>query len=148
MTLIALGLIAILLSLAALHLYWGFGGFWPGSDPASLTARVAGWNARKAPGFLACAAVALALASAAAVVFFGQGRIASGLPAWLIYPGYAVLILVFGGRGLAPYLTPIFNYAKGTPFYELNRRYYAPLCLIVAAGLIANYPQGLDVLFR
>jgi hypothetical protein len=51
-----------------------------------------------------------------------------------------VLIAVFALRGLAPYVTPVFEYARGTPFFELNRLYYAPLCLVIAAGLAINFP--------
>ncbi|MEJ0060569.1 MAG: hypothetical protein WDM79_13780 [Terricaulis sp.] len=43
--------------------------------------------------------------------------------------------------------TPAFNYARGTPFYDLNRRYYAPLCLAIAAALIADYPTGIARFF-
>src|SRR5262245_25879949 len=91
--------------------------------------------------------VALALTAAAAIVFVGQSFVISGLlPALIIYGGYVVLILVFGLLGLAPYLTRAFDYARGTPFFTLNRRYYAPLCLAIAAGLIATYPPGLSSL--
>ncbi len=62
----------------------------------------------------------------------------------VIFGGYAALVLVFGLRGLAPYVTPIFNYARQTPFFVLNRRYYAPLCLLIAAGLVVDFPPGAD----
>jgi hypothetical protein len=51
---------------------------------------------------------------------------------------------VFGLRGLAPYVTLAFNYARGKPFFELNRRYYAPLCLLIAAALVVDYPRGIE----
>ena len=138
------GLIVVLAALAALHFYWGFGGVWPGSDPQSLSERVAGTSRNVASKFLPCAIVAVALLSAAAIVFAGQGNLQYGLPELIVYGGYATLILVFALRGLAPYLTPVFNYARGTPFFELNRRYYAPLCLLIAAVLVFDYPPGLN----
>lgn len=40
--------------------------------------------------------------------------------------------------------TQVFAYARGIPFYTLNRRYYAPICLLLAAGLIADFPLGIQ----
>jgi hypothetical protein len=88
--------------------------------------------------------VAAALFSAAAIVILRHTFAPTGFAALIIYGGYITLILIFGLRGLAPYLTPVFNYARGTPFYSLNLKYYAPICLILAAGLIADFPPGLD----
>jgi Protein of unknown function (DUF3995) len=144
---ISAALIATLTALGLLHLYWGLGGCWPGKDKDDLAARMVGVRAgkggsRKGPGLAASAAVALALFAATAIVLLRRWPIATGAPAFVIHGGYAALILVFGLRGLAPYFTPIFNYARGTPFYELNRRYYAPLCLLIAAALIADAPPG------
>jgi hypothetical protein len=129
-----------MLSIGALHFYWGVGGRWPGHDDASLVSIVAGAKSGRMYGFAACAAVTFALASAAAVVAARHSPIMSGGFGWIITAGYVVLILVFALRGLAPYFTPIFEYARGTPFFELNRLYYAPLCLAIAAGLAINFP--------
>ncbi len=93
-------------------------------------------------GFWPCAMVALALTSAAAVVYARHGEIMSGDFAWVVIAGYGVLIAVFGLRGLAPYVSPVFEYARGTPFFELNRLYYAPLCLLIAAALAADFPYA------
>jgi hypothetical protein len=134
-------LIVVLLALAGLHLYWGLGGRWPGHDDASLIRIVAGAQGGRMYGFLACAAVAFALGSAAAIVAARHSAIMSSGFAWIIIAGYGVLILVFALRGLAPYVTPVFEYARGTPFFELNRLYYAPLCLLIAAGLAINFPR-------
>lgn len=134
------GLVAILLMLAALHLYWGVGGFWPGSDADSLRLRVVGTPSGAMPGLAACAAVAAALVAAAGVVLARHGFVPLGAFAWLATAGYVALILVFGLRGLAPYVTPAFSYAQGTPFFDLNRVYYAPLCLAIAAALLADFP--------
>ena len=144
---IGYALILVLLALAGLHLYWGLGGFWPGHDAPSLVATVVGSHARRAPGFVECAAVAFALAAAASIVFMRQGRIQYGLPALIVYGGYTVLILVFAGRGLATYLTPFFDYARDTPFFDLNRQLYSPLCLAIAAGLMVTYPPGVTRAF-
>lgn len=131
-------LILLFLLLAALHLYWGVGGRWPGHDEDSLRLMVSGVKRGRMYGFAACAAVALALAAAAAVVFARHSALMVSPFAWVVVTGYVVLILVFGLRGLAPYLTPVFEYARGTPFFDLNRLYYSPLCLAVALGLVVN----------
>lgn len=143
MSLVGGALIVVLSALAALHLYWGFGGFWPGTDARSLSQRVAGTNGATASQLGPCVVVATALLAAAGIVFLGQGVAPEGFLALVIHGGYITLILVFGLRGLAPYVTPIFNYACETPFFTLNRRYYAPLCLVMAAGLVADFPPGL-----
>ena len=142
MSIIAVCLVLVLTVLAGLHLYWGFGGFWPGTDAVSLSQHVAGTSRPVASKLASCAMVATALLAAAAIVFAGQRAIGDGVPALIVFGGYVVLTLVFGLRGLAPYLTPAFDYARETPFFELNRRYYAPLCLLIALGLILSFPPG------
>lgn len=139
MSILGAALIAVLLSLAALHLYWGVGGRWPGHDEISLLLRVSGAKSGRMYGLGACVAVALALSFAAAIVYARQSATLPYQFAWIVQAGYGVMILVFGGRGLAPYVTRVFDYARDTPFFNLNRRYYAPLCLLIAAALVADF---------
>jgi hypothetical protein len=132
---LAVLLAGTLFALAGIHLYWAFGGRWPGNDEASLVAQVVGrTRGMRAPGLVASLAVALALAAGGLLVA------ATLLPptpwdrlAWL---GRWGLGAVFLGRGLATYVPPIFRYAEGTPFAALNRRAYGPLCLAIALGLL------------
>jgi hypothetical protein len=145
---IGVALIVVLLTLSALHLYWGLGGRWPGHDAASLREMVVGTRGSRMYEFGPSAMVAVALAAAALIVLWGQSPLAGGLHVWIVYGGYAVLILVFGLRGLATYLTPIFDYARGTAFFDLNRQIYSPLCLAIALGLIVTYPPGLGNMAR
>ena len=51
---------------------------------------------------------------------------------------YAALDLIFMLRGLSGYVAPVWRHTEGTPFHRLNRLYYSPLCLLIAAGLSAN----------
>jgi hypothetical protein len=132
------------IALSALHFYWGLGGRWPGRDAASLREMVVGTRGSRMYGLRPSAMVAAALAAAAAIVFLGRSGVMHGVQAWIVYGGYAVLILGFGLRGLATYLTPIFEYARGAAFFDLNRQIYSPLCLTVAFGLIVTYPPGLQ----
>jgi uncharacterized membrane protein SpoIIM required for sporulation len=128
----------ILLGLAGLHLYWGLGGYWPGTDEASLVERVVGrTQGMKAPTLLACMIVATCLAGVACLLFL---RLNSNLvphqialvPALGLYVAAAVFIL----RGVAGYLPKIFDYAKATPFYDLNLAFYSPLCILIGATLV------------
>lgn len=146
MTATGAALIAVMLAIGALHFYWGIGGRWPGHDDTSLVSIVAGAKGGRMYGFAACAAVAFALASAAAIVAARHSAIMGSGFAWIVTAGYVAMIAVFALRGLAPYFTPAFEYARGTPFFDLNRLYYAPLCLLIASGLIVDFPTRLRAL--
>jgi hypothetical protein len=135
-------LIVILLAIAALHLYWGFGGSWPGTDANSLRETVVGTARGPMYGLAACAMVAGALGAAAALVVMRHTIATEGLLRFVVLAGYCVMILVFAGRGLAPYVSPVFEYARGRPFFALNLWMYAPLCLAIAALLVIDFPRG------
>jgi hypothetical protein len=135
-------LIAVLLAIAALHFYWGVGGVWPGTDSETLRQIVVGTPSGPMFGFFACAMVAGALVAAALIVLARHSALIGGPTRILIFAGYAVLILVFGARGIAPYVSPIFEYARGRPFFDLNLWLYAPLCLVTAALLLLDFPRG------
>ncbi len=132
----ALVIAGVLVLLAAIHLYWGFGGRWPGHDEASMVEHVVGrTRGMKAPSLAASVAVALALAAGGGLVL---ATIVPPTPfePWLQAARWA-LFAVFALRGLATYVPPIFRYAEGTPFWRLNRRAYGPLCLAIALGIFA-----------
>jgi hypothetical protein len=134
--LLALLVAGILFLLAAVHLYWGFGGRWPGHDEASMVEHVVGrTRGMKAPSLLASAAVALALAAGGGLVLATIFPPTSFEP--LLQAARWILFVVFAGRGLATYVPPVFRYAEGTPFWRLNRRAYGPLCLAIALGICA-----------
>ena len=141
MSILGAALISIFVLIGALHLYWGFGGRWPGHNEDSLRLLVSGVKSGPMYGLGPCAAVALALGAAAGIVVARHSAIVTSPFAWVVIAGYVVLILVFFLRGAAPYVSPVFEYARGTPFFGMNRLYYAPLCLGIAAALIANFPR-------
>lgn len=142
----ALGLaLAILLgAIGLIHLAWALGLNWPGTDPVSRAAHVVGTPGRALLGFVSWGSIAACFFAAVIVVCAAQQQIVHPLHALIAYGGYIMLILVFSLRGLAPYVTRVFDYARTTPFYTLNRRYYAPTCLALAAGLIADFPPGVE----
>jgi hypothetical protein len=131
---LALILAAALLALAGIHLYWAFGGRWPGHDEASMVEHVVGrTRGMRAPGLLASIGVALALATGGALV--AATLVSTPWDPWL-KAALWLLFAVFAGRGLATYVPPVFRYAEGTPFATLNRRAYGPLCLAIALGIL------------
>ncbi|MBI1187416.1 MAG: DUF3995 domain-containing protein [Alphaproteobacteria bacterium] len=134
----ATALVIILLTLAALHLYWGLGGRWPGRDEESLVAMVVGrTRSGRMPSLQASALVAFGLAFGAWLVAADRGGLSLGAPFSLVNAGYFLMALVFAVRGMITYAFPaVFAYAKGTPFERLNRLYYSPLCLFIAFGLL------------
>jgi hypothetical protein len=133
---LAVILAAALLALAGVHLYWAFGGRWPGHDEASMVEHVVGRTAgMRAPGPVASVAVAAALAFGGLLVLATLSPSPPFAP-WLKAARWA-LFTVFLLRGLATYVPPVFRYAEGTPFARLNRRAYGPLCLAITLGILA-----------
>lgn len=144
MTLISLILIVVLAALAALHAWWGVGGYWPGHDERSLVAMVVG-RTHSMPSPVSCILVASALFAAAGIVAL-QGHVISidfgGPGEKLVQTGFWCVCAVFSLRGLAGFIPPVFAYAQGTPFARLNRLFYSPLCLLIGAGLAVTGTMG------
>jgi hypothetical protein len=139
MTPIGTALFGVLVALAAVHAYWGLGGRWPGHDDASLVERVAGrTKGMRAPSPAACSAVAAALLAAAALVWLHSGRWTTGWAAAAAAVGFWDAALAFLLRGLAGFVPAAFRCAEGTPFHRLNRMFYSPLCLAIAAAFLAS----------
>jgi hypothetical protein len=131
-------LIVVLVALAALHAWWGVGGRWPGHDERSLVELVIGrTRSMRMPSLVRCLLVASALFAAAGLVAVKSKVIAVDFGTAgevLVQVGFWIAGAVFALRGLAGYIRPVFAYADGTPFASLNRRFYSPLCLLIAAG--------------
>ena len=146
MTLIATLMAVVLVAIAAIHLAWGLGMTWPGRDQQNLIDTVIGHpEATRLPGFAACVAVAVALLLAAAWALWGVGLIAIAEVGVLGVPlgvsGLVVLVVVFLGRGVATYLpTPLSRAVE--PFRTLDRRAYAPLCLLLGMGFLVILVVG------
>jgi len=141
---LGLALVVVLAGIGLIHLAWALGLNWPGTDPVTRAAIVVGTPNRALIGFFGWGALSACFFLAVGVVWIAQQPIIHPLRAFVAYGGYIVLITVFGLRGLAPYVTQVFDYARSTPFYMLNRRYYAPLCIAIAIGLIVDFPAGLE----
>jgi Protein of unknown function (DUF3995) len=130
---IAFALVAVLLVLGLIHVYWSLAG--SGASKAAVP-EVEGRPAFR-PSRSATFAVALALFAAAALVG-SAGRVA---PAWLNLP-YArmlteVLGLTFLVRAVGDFrLVGFFKRVRGSTFARLDTLVYAPLCLILGIASI------------
>ena len=141
---LGLVLVVVFAGIGLIHLAWALGLNWPGTDPVTRAAVVIGTQNRALIGSVGWVAIIACFFLAVGVVWIAQQPIIHPLRAFVAYGGYTVLITAFALRGLAPYVTQVFDYARSTPFYTVNRRYYAPLCIGIALGLIVDFPAGLE----
>ena len=123
-----------LASIAALHVGWGRGASFPFEDRATLADSVAGSTAT--PGPRDCFAVAGLLACAA-------GLVADVLPVGTAARRAGVLgvALVLAGRGavgVAGRTGSIVPWTPSTHFNDLDKRYYGPLCILLASGALLS----------
>ena len=134
---IAVFLACMLAAIALLHLYWALGGVWPGHDEQSLAQAVVGTaGIRRMPPVWMTLAVVLALFAAALWPLMWAAIVPYMLPQTLVVLGIWVLAGIFLARGIAAY-TPVFGPERvQEPFLSLNRRLYAPLCLLIGAGFV------------
>ena len=129
-------IVATLWLLALVHVYWAWGGRWPGIDGPSLAARVVGGHAPM-PGWTACMVVAGALLVAGA--FVGSALASWGPLISEALDGLAAgaVAVAFGLRGLGGFFEVFFRPTIRTqPYFRLNLWLYSPLCLVIAAGII------------
>jgi len=135
MNFLAIAIFIVLSAVSLLHLYWAFGGLWPGKDQKSLVDTViGGTDMKKMPPAIVTIAVAIAIFAAALWPLMWRGIIDHPLPQMLVLLGISVLIGVFIGRGIVGYL-PVFKKSNSAePFARLNARYFSPLCLLLGLG--------------
>ena len=120
---------AALVGLAGLHAAWGLGSTWPLPDRAALADAAVG--TADVPPPAACFAVAAALGLAAALV---DGR--PRRRPLLRRVGAGGVVAVLASRGVVGLVgsTGLVSPGSSSPRYRrLNRRYYSPLCLSLAA---------------
>lgn len=131
---LALGIAAVFLSLAVLHLYWAAGG------KAGAAAAVPEVEGRPAfvPGPNVTLLVALALTLGALVVLGRAGLwTPARIPRSLFAAGTWVLCAVFllravGDRRLMGFTKRV----RGTRFARRDTLFYSPLCLLLGLGLL------------
>lgn len=118
-----------LITVSLAHFVWAFGGTWPIRDRKLLAATVIGRDGVDKVPRLASLLVAILVLVAAAIGASLGDRASGGLPLTLI--GLA-LALLFGGRGVLGYTAAWRRRFPRQPFAALDRKFYSPLCLIVA----------------
>jgi len=132
MSMIVLNLLSIvLLVIAAIHLLWAVGVFWPIKTEAKLARAVIGAKGiDKMPPGWASLMVALLLTIAALWPWLTPENTALVMYHRL---GFGGLIVIFGLRGIFSYLPFWRNLTPEQPFSRNDQRYFGPLCLVIAA---------------
>jgi Protein of unknown function (DUF3995) len=136
----ALVFAAVLLFLAALHVYWALGGDWG----SSVTVPTMEGRRTINPIRLATYAVAFLLVMGAVIICGQVHLFATGRFSALFRPGSWCLCAVFFLRALGNFKTfGIFKTVYGTAFADWDTRLYSPLCLVLAV-LAAVVSSGRD----
>ena len=137
MTAIALLIFLPLEAVALFHLYWAYGGLWPGQSEAQLVERVVGVEHGQMPprGLTMIVALGIALAGLWPALYLAL--IPSPLPRWLIGVGMWSLAGIFLARGAVTYVPGVWPVPRDLPFYRLNRRYFSPLILAIGVGYLS-----------
>ncbi|WP_410905023.1 DUF3995 domain-containing protein [Puerhibacterium sp. TATVAM-FAB25] len=123
---------ALIAGASALHVLWGTGSSWPARDRRELADLVAGTS--EFPGSGACFTVAAVLAGAAAVVATRAGGLRGRAGRACIAGAFAVR----GVAGLSGSTRSLVPWAPSDRFVDLDRRYYGPLCVAIAALVAAG----------
>ncbi|SLN40628.1 DUF3995 domain-containing protein [Pseudooctadecabacter jejudonensis] len=111
-----------LVVIAAIHLLWALGFWWPIKDEASLARTVVGTRGiTKMPGPIPCALVVVALLFAAAWPWFPPGILKTA--------GLFAIAVVFQVRAVAAYSTMMKRLAPEQPFRRLDETVYGPICI-------------------
>jgi hypothetical protein len=134
-SIIAWCIFIVLTAIAATHAAWGAGMRWPGRTEAELVTTVIGHRRDTMPSPSQCNLAALAIFIPGAVALMLAGLVQTPLPPWLVLLAGAAAALVFAGRGIAGYVPAWRARHPREPFASLDRHYYSPLCLMLAAGL-------------
>jgi Protein of unknown function (DUF3995) len=120
----------IFLSLAVIHIYWGFGG------KTVSVAAVPTKNDIKPvinPGLFECLVVAIVLLSVGLFILIKGGIILIKLPDWLLNYGLWAIAMLFLLRAVGEFkYLGFFKKIKTTKFGQMDTKYYSPLCLLIA----------------
>jgi hypothetical protein len=133
----------VLTTIAAVHVAWGFGVRWPRKTEAELVTTVIGHKRDTMPPPFHCYLAALAIFIPGAIALLLAGLVQTALPPWLVLLAGAGAALVFAGRGVAGYVPAWRARHPRQPFASLDRQYYSPLCLMLAAGLVVLLANGM-----
>jgi hypothetical protein len=127
-----------LVGIAGLHGLWAGGSAWPAPDRDTLANVVAGRDGGAVRSAAACVSVAALLAIAAAFVAGQPRRLPQLQRTGTGAAGVAVALAVRGSCGLAGRTDRISPGSTSPRFRQLDRRYYSPLCLSLAAAAASS----------
>ena len=133
----------VLAAISAIHVAWGFGVRWPRRSELELVTTVIGHRRDTMPPPFQCYLAALAIFIPGAIALLLAGIVQTALPPWLVTLAGAGAALVFAGRGIAGYVPAWRALHPREPFASLDRHYYSPLCLLLAAGLVVLLTNGM-----
>ncbi|MEQ1649730.1 MAG: DUF3995 domain-containing protein [Hyphomicrobiaceae bacterium] len=143
MTALGLVLAAVVLVIALIHAYWAMGGVWPASSPQSLARAVVGERGiTKMPLPAASFAVAAILAGISYLAVILAGVAPSPVSPSLTRMVASAVAFVFLARGIASYTSVMCRFFPEEPFATLDRRYYAPLCLMLGIAFVVLLLKG------
>ncbi|MDX8491014.1 DUF3995 domain-containing protein [Mesorhizobium sp. VK22B] len=135
MTILAFALSFVLLLITTLHVYWGIGGIWPGSDAKSCAHAVVGFRGvDEMPSPVASFAVGGCLALATLWPLALEGVFAAPFPKEGLAATALLIGLVFLGRGVAGFTPWWRRLTPEQPFARLDQSLYSPLCLLIGAS--------------
>ena len=136
MILLATLMFFILTAVAAIYLLWSFGLRWPAGNEHDLVALVVGATGHtQMPGPIKCTGAAAAIFCAGLFALVLARAIPLLGAAALPWAG-AMATLVFMIRGVWAYLPVWRRHLAQEPFATMDRNWYGPLCLLLAAGFI------------
>ena len=131
--------VGTLAAIGLVHIYWALGGtagIVSGGSGAVIP-EVGGRPAFTPGPALTLAVAALLEIAAALVALEGKLLVISGLPRALIRVGALGVAVVLAARGVGDFrLVGLFKRVRGTRFARLDSRFYSPLCLALAAGIV------------
>lgn len=137
MLIVTIALVVIFLAIAILHGMWGFQNWWPEQGEQKLARRVVGRQGiKRMPAPVQCFAVTAVMFGAAILVLLLGGLWSLPiLPVWLTRWAGMALAAGLLLRGLVGFTGFWARLLPEEPFRTFDRRYYSPLCLLLAVGI-------------
>jgi len=130
---VAVGVTLVLLSLAAVHVYWAARGV---GTTAGIPSRADGTPVFR-PGRVATLGVAVALGLAALLVMGRAQLLDFGLPPLLLRVGTWGVAVAFAARTIGEFrYVGVFKRVRGTPFARWDSRLFTPLCAAIAIATV------------
>lgn len=141
---VAIALFLTLSAIAALHVYWAFGGLWPGATTKGLIDSVIGVPEMQfmPPRWMTLVVAGLIFLGGVIALFAGD--LLPFRPRWMLQAATGVFTLVFLGRAAAGFWIAYHGSKASEPFATNDLLLYSPLCLMIGgafAALLLSTPE-------